>query len=144
MAGDTTVDEQKHEDQPVPYEEGKENSHQDNDPSEQPPLHFTPHKEESTALYKGSASQADQQRPTEDERSIANRLAAAKDQNDPEDGSGKKKTEEQIAGAHDPTLPAKMHGNEPSRGAKIDKSIEDEEAEILRRMDESKAAKKKH
>lgn len=35
-----------------------------------------------------------------------------------------------------------MHGNEPSRGAKIDKSIEDEEAEILRRKDESKAAKK--
>lgn len=96
-------------------------------------------------MYKGRASQADQKRPTEDERSIANRLAAAKDQNDPEDGSGKKKTEEQIAGAHDPTLPAKMHGNEPSRGAKIDKSIEDEEAEILRRMDESKAAKsKKH
>lgn len=95
-------------------------------------------------MYKGSASQADQKRPTEDERSIANRLAAAKDQNDPDDGSGKKKTEEQIAGEHDPTLPAKMHGNEPSRGAKIDKSIEDEEAEILRRMDESKAAKKKH
>ncbi|KAH8779828.1 hypothetical protein F5883DRAFT_192621 [Diaporthe sp. PMI_573] len=104
--------EQKDDDQPVPYEEGKENSHQDND--------------------------------SKDERSIANRLAAAKDQNDPEDGSGKKKTEEQIAGEHDPTLPAKMHDNEPSRGAKIDKSIEDEEAEILRRMDESKAAKKKN
>lgn len=35
-----------------------------------------------------------------------------------------------------------MHGNEPSRGAKIDKAIEDEEEEILRRKDESKAAKK--
>lgn len=33
MAGDTKVDEQKQEDQPVPYEEGKENSHQDNDSS---------------------------------------------------------------------------------------------------------------
>lgn len=80
----------------------------------------------------------------EDERSIANRLAAAKDQNDPSEGSGKKKTAEQIAGEHDPTLPAKMHGNEPSRGAKIDKAIEDEEAEIVARMDESKAAKKKN
>lgn len=80
--------------------------------------------------------------PTEDERSIANRLEAAHDQNDPSDGSGKKKTVEQLAGEIDPTLPARMHGNEPSRGAKIDKSIEDEEAEILRRMDESKAAKK--
>lgn len=80
--------------------------------------------------------------PTEDERSIANRLAAAKDQNDPSEGSGKKKTIEQIAGEHDPTLPARMHGNEPSRGAKIDKAIEDEEAEIIKRMEESKAAKK--
>lgn len=77
----------------------------------------------------------------EDERSIANRLAAAKDQNDPSGGSGKDKTDEQIAGEQDPTLPARMHGNEPSRGAKIDKRIEDEEAEIIRRMDESKAAK---
>lgn len=82
--------------------------------------------------------------PTEDERSIANRLAAAHDQNDPSDGSGKKKTAEQKAGELDPTLPAKMHGNEPSRGAKIDKKIDDEEAEIIRRMDESKAAKKGH
>jgi hypothetical protein len=35
-----------------------------------------------------------------------------------------------------------MHGNEPSRGAKVDKAIEDEEAEMLRRKEESKAAKK--
>lgn len=80
----------------------------------------------------------------EDERSIANRLAAAHDQNDPADGSGKVKSAETIAGEHDPTLPAKMHGNEPSRGAKVDKKIDDEEAEIIRRMDESKAAKKGH
>jgi hypothetical protein len=33
--------EQKDDDQPVPYEEGKENSHQDNDSSEQHPLHST-------------------------------------------------------------------------------------------------------
>lgn len=86
------------------------------------------------------------QRPflPEDQRSIANRLAAAHDQNDPADGSGKTKTAEQIAGEHDPTLPARMHGNEPSRGAKVDKKIDDEEAEIIRRMDESKAAKKGH
>lgn len=81
---------------------------------------------------------------TEDERSIANRLAAAKDQNDPHEGSGKRKTTEALAAELDPTLPARLHGNEPSRGAKIDKAIEDEEAEILRRKDESAAAKKKH
>lgn len=43
---DNTVDEQKHEDQPVPYEEGKENSHQDNDSSERPLLHSAPYREE--------------------------------------------------------------------------------------------------
>ena len=73
---------------------------------------------------------------TEDQRSIANRLAAAGPQND--DGSGKTKSAETKAGEIDPTLPAKMHGNEPSRGAKIDKAIEDEEAEIIRKMDEKK------
>lgn len=35
-----------------------------------------------------------------------------------------------------------MHGNEPSKGAKIDKQIVDEEAEIIARMDAKKAAKK--
>lgn len=35
-----------------------------------------------------------------------------------------------------------MHGNEPSRGAKIDKKIEDEEAELIKKMDEAKAQSK--
>jgi hypothetical protein len=34
-----------------------------------------------------------------------------------------------------------MHGNEPSRGAKIDKAIADEEAEIIAKMDEKKKNK---
>lgn len=76
---------------------------------------------------------------TEDERSIANRLAQADPQND--DESGKDKTEEQKAGEIDPTAPAKMHGNEPSRGAKIDKQIQDEEEELIRKMDEKKKQK---
>ena len=73
---------------------------------------------------------------SEDQRSIANRVAAAEPQND--DTSGKDKSAETKAGEVDPTLPARMHGNEPSRGAKIDKKIEDEEAEIIRKMDEKK------
>lgn len=35
-----------------------------------------------------------------------------------------------------------MHGNEPSKGAKIDKKIEDEEKELIAKMDEAKAGKK--
>ncbi len=33
----------------------------------------------------------------------------------------------------DPTLPAKLHGNEPSKGAKIDAQIQAEEEEELKR-----------
>ena len=33
----------------------------------------------------------------------------------------------------DPTLPAKMHGNKPSRGAEIDAEIQAEEEEELKR-----------
>jgi hypothetical protein len=34
-----------------------------------------------------------------------------------------------------------MHGNEPSRGAKIDKQLADEEAEIIAKKDEKKKNK---
>jgi hypothetical protein len=78
---------------------------------------------------------------TEDERSIANRLNAAEPQND--STSGKDLSEEDKAAQQDPTLPARMHGNEPSRGAKIDKEIEDEEAAIIAKKDAAKAASKK-
>ena len=37
---------------------------------------------------------------------------------------------------------ARAHGNEPSQGAKIDAAIMDEEAEIIKKMDEKKEAKK--
>ncbi|KAJ8109615.1 hypothetical protein ONZ43_g6085 [Nemania bipapillata] len=66
---------------------------------------------------------------SKDERSIANRLANEErklhrqDREDPETAASKK----------DPTLPAKMHGNEPSKGAKIDASLRSEEEEYLRR-----------
>ena len=38
----------------------------------------------------------------------------------------------------DPTAPARLHGNEPSKGAKIDKEIADEEAEIIAKKDAKK------
>lgn len=72
----------------------------------------------------------------EDERSIGNRLAAAEPQND--NTSGKNLSKEDKAAQQDPTLPAKLHGNEPSKGAKIDKEIEDEEAAILAKKDAAK------
>lgn len=76
----------------------------------------------------------------EDQRSIANRLAASDPQND--DESRKPLDAEAIAGQSDPTAPAKMHGNEPSRGAKIDKQLQDEEAELIAKKDAAKGSGK--
>ncbi|KAI2605085.1 uncharacterized protein GGS25DRAFT_503480 [Hypoxylon fragiforme] len=66
---------------------------------------------------------------SKDERSIANRLANEerkehlKDEDDPETKASKQ----------DPTLPAKLHGNKPSRGARVDADIQQEEEEYLER-----------
>ncbi|KAH6697086.1 hypothetical protein F5X68DRAFT_186075 [Plectosphaerella plurivora] len=65
---------------------------------------------------------------SKDERSIANRLAAE------EANNGEEEDPEITAMKKDPTAPARMHGNEPSRGAKIDAQIlAEEEAELERK-----------
>ncbi|KAF5670643.1 hypothetical protein FHETE_4550 [Fusarium heterosporum] len=64
---------------------------------------------------------------SKDERSIANRLAAAEKESE----SGDDLQTAQIK--QDPTLPARSHGNEPSKGAKIDAQIQQEEQEELER-----------
>ncbi|KAK5165580.1 uncharacterized protein LTR77_009109 [Saxophila tyrrhenica] len=67
---------------------------------------------------------------SKDERSIANKLGREeKRQNEPEPEKDMETKQSKI----DPTLPAKAHGNEPSSGAKKDKEIEDEEAEMLKK-----------
>ncbi|OAP64964.1 hypothetical protein AYL99_00936 [Fonsecaea erecta] len=113
-AGDQRVppDSQKGGEQP--YEEGQKNSHLGND--------------------------------SKDSRSIANRLAASGPQNtqstDDSSSSGKAKSAETRAGEVDATAPARMHGNEPSRGARIDKELQDEEAAILAKKDAAKGGNK--
>ncbi|KAH8121236.1 hypothetical protein ACSS6W_010689 [Trichoderma asperelloides] len=64
---------------------------------------------------------------SKDQRSIANRLAAEERKSEPGDDR------ETALSKEDPTLPAKMHGNEPSRGAKVDAQIAADEEEYLRR-----------
>ncbi|KAE9371519.1 hypothetical protein N431DRAFT_545748 [Stipitochalara longipes BDJ] len=66
---------------------------------------------------------------SKDQRSIANKLAREEKREKESD----EESEETKALKKDPTLPAKMHGNEPSRGAKIDAQIQAEEEEELRR-----------
>ncbi|KAK0613082.1 hypothetical protein B0T17DRAFT_620439 [Bombardia bombarda] len=67
---------------------------------------------------------------SKDQRSLANRLAAAEAQGESEDSRDTKMVKE------DPTLLARSHGNEPSRGAKIDAQIQQEEEELLRTKDQ--------
>ncbi|KAF7977017.1 hypothetical protein HWV62_4962 [Athelia sp. TMB] len=62
-----------------------------------------------------------------DERSIGNRLAAA------EKHERDAKREENAKTIEDPLAPARAHGNEPSRGAKIDAELKAEEEEELKR-----------
>jgi len=57
----------------------------------------------------------------------------------------KKEKEAEIEAAHvDPTAAARAHGNEPSRGAKKDKELIEDDEEILRKMDEAKAQSAEH
>ncbi|KAI9889251.1 MAG: hypothetical protein M1814_005626 [Vezdaea aestivalis] len=64
---------------------------------------------------------------SKDERSIANKLAREEQRVEAPD------TEETKLSKNDPTLPAKSHGNKPSRGAEIDAEIQREEQEELKR-----------
>jgi len=65
---------------------------------------------------------------SKDSRTIANKLAS-KSQEDNEDDP--KSIEKKLLD-EDATAPARAHGNEPSRGAKIDQQIREEEDEYLR------------
>ncbi|KAL8910498.1 MAG: hypothetical protein Q9171_004194 [Xanthocarpia ochracea] len=66
---------------------------------------------------------------SKDERSIANKLAREEKRQNESEPISKEARDSQI----DPTLPAKNHGNEPSKGAKIDAEIKQEEEEMLRK-----------
>ncbi|KAM3565535.1 hypothetical protein ARSEF4850_001348 [Beauveria asiatica] len=62
-----------------------------------------------------------------DQRSIANRLAAETQATEDKEDAEVTRMKE------DPTAPARDHGNEPSRGAKIDAQIQQEEQAELER-----------
>ncbi|KAM0750855.1 hypothetical protein T439DRAFT_325904 [Meredithblackwellia eburnea MCA 4105] len=62
-----------------------------------------------------------------DQRSIANRLAAAEAKSKAEDDENEENR------TRNPTDAARAHGNEPSRGAKIDEMLMKEEQEELER-----------
>ncbi|KAK0671363.1 hypothetical protein QBC41DRAFT_55977 [Cercophora samala] len=65
-----------------------------------------------------------------DSRSLVNRAAAERQDDGPEDSV------ETALHKKDPTLPAKMHGNEPSRGAKIDAELQAEDEAMLKKKNQ--------
>ena len=84
--------------------------------------------EKKDARFHEGKDNAHKQGDRKDERTHANTAAKeAKEHDQDED------TPEVAALKKDPTAPAKMHGNEPSKGAKIDAQIQAEEEEELRR-----------
>jgi hypothetical protein len=66
---------------------------------------------------------------TEDERSIKNKL----EREEKRENEGEDISEQERLRQVDATAPARAHGNEPSKGAKIDQQIREEEEEELRR-----------
>ncbi|KAI9667595.1 MAG: hypothetical protein M1821_000411 [Bathelium mastoideum] len=66
---------------------------------------------------------------SKDERTIANKLA----REEKREKEGEPQDFETTQSKKDATLPAKSHGNEPSKGAKIDQELREEEEEILKK-----------
>ncbi|KAI9728154.1 MAG: hypothetical protein M1828_004615 [Chrysothrix sp. TS-e1954] len=82
-----------------------------------------------TDRYNEGKAHSHNQQDSKDERSIANKLArhtAGKDDVETQ-------KEEVTQSKKDSTLPAVSHGNEPSKGAKIDQELKEEEEEMMKK-----------
>lgn len=81
-------------------------------------------------FHEGTANSHDNN-DSKDNRTIANKLASKSK----EDNSDSNKSIEKQRLDQDATLPARAHGNEPSRGAKIDQELREEEEAYLKKKD---------
>ena len=110
------------------FHEGKENAHNPLDSSKFP-LHLLQHHLDNPILPHLD-SNTELTTTTEDERTIANKL----EREEKRENEDEKLSEEDRARKIDATLPAKLHGNEPSKGAKLDQELrEEEQAELERK-----------
>ncbi|KJA28388.1 hypothetical protein HYPSUDRAFT_129497, partial [Hypholoma sublateritium FD-334 SS-4] len=78
--------------------------------------------------YEAGPAKAHIDTDSKDERSLANRLAAAQ-KHDANEGDNPN-------AVTDPLEPARSHGNKPSRGAEIDAEIQRDEEELLKKKNE--------
>ncbi|KAF2866353.1 hypothetical protein BDV95DRAFT_611811 [Massariosphaeria phaeospora] len=89
---------------------------------------------ESAERFKEGKQNSHLAQDSKDERSIANKL----ERESQRDADGSHDSEETRALKQDATLPAKLHGNEPSKGAKIDQELKEEEEAYLKKKDAAK------
>lgn len=125
---DAEIEQQKKENR---FHEGKENSHKALDSSKSLSCPWALHRQGSTPMSRTPFDQPQHANNTsEDERSIANKLEREEKREKEDD----KLTEEDRLRKVDATLPARSHGNEPSKGAKLDQELrEEEQAELERK-----------
>ncbi|KAJ9133501.1 hypothetical protein NKR19_g9023 [Coniochaeta hoffmannii] len=90
--------------------------------------------DEMNRTHGGNIAEA-QTRPSDRQTKLANKII---EQDRVESGKFTQKSISQ----EDPTAPAIMHGNEPSRGAKIDKELQEEDQAILARKGDAMPGKK--
>ncbi|KAK4136983.1 hypothetical protein BT67DRAFT_373415 [Trichocladium antarcticum] len=90
----------------------------------------------SGARYHEGQAHSHLQNDPKDSRSLADRAAAEK-YPDPEEES-----RETALLKKDPTLPAKAHGNEPSRGAQIDAELQAEDDKMMKAKGQNLSGKK--
>ncbi|TFB00726.1 hypothetical protein CCMA1212_007178 [Trichoderma ghanense] len=87
---------------------------------------------EKAQRYDEGQRNAHKSNDSKDQRSIANRLAAEERRVEPEDDLDTARLHK------DPTLPAKMHGNEPSKGAQIDAELMADDEERIKQKNKAK------
>ncbi|KAJ6102739.1 hypothetical protein N7486_005166 [Penicillium sp. IBT 16267x] len=82
--------------------------------------------------YREGVPVSHQNLDSKDQRSIANKLASQERKSDPSHHHNDEYNEEAELSKQDPTKPAKLHGNAPSKGAKIDAELQAEDEQRLR------------
>ncbi|CEJ58716.1 hypothetical protein PMG11_07364 [Penicillium brasilianum] len=82
--------------------------------------------------YKEGVKGSHKNLDSKDERSIANRLASQGNKPDSSHHHNNVSNPEAELSKQDPTKPAKMHGNTPSKGAQIDAELQAEDEQRLR------------
>ncbi|KAL2169703.1 hypothetical protein VTG60DRAFT_5756 [Thermothelomyces hinnuleus] len=90
----------------------------------------------SGTRYNEGTANSHLQNDSKDQRSLSNRAAA--------EGLSKQQEESHETSLHkkDPTLPAKVHGNEPSKGALIDAELQAEDEELMKKKGQNLTGKK--